>query len=91
MRTTGDRIREARKAKSLPRTALAALVGVSAATVKRWELGTSSPSALELHAIGRAAQCSPCELLGTREENEHELRLRAQAEADARLELQNAS
>lgn len=67
MTSIGERIRSAREAKHLPRTALAALVGVSAATVKRWETGQSYPDALELHAIASATQGSVVELLGTAE------------------------
>jgi len=66
MTSIGERIRESREAKRLPRTALAALVGVSAATVKRWETGQSYPDVLELHAIASATG-SPVYLLGSPE------------------------
>lgn len=79
MTTVGDRIRAAREAKHLPRTALAALVGVSTTTVKRWETGWRFPDVLELHAIAKATQADAVELLGTREQIEPQLARRAAA------------
>lgn len=76
MTTVGDRIRTARDAKRLPRTALAALIGVSTATVKRWETGQSYPDALEIHRIAISTQSNPFQILGDGADYYCELELR---------------
>ena len=49
----GTTILAARRAKGLTQESLAALVGVSAAAVSKWETGTADPSTSNLLALAK--------------------------------------
>lgn len=88
----GSRIRKYREDRSLRRSDLAKMLGVSLSCVSNWELGENGPAADHLWNLCRALQVSPSELLGVQlvdgELSEQERRL-ISAYRD-KPELQNA-
>jgi transcriptional regulator with XRE-family HTH domain len=81
-----DRIRQLRKRHGLTQVRLAELLGVSFATVNRWENGQSRPSPLAWQRIGRAEEQAPAGLVDGAKPP-HQSRLR---EAPARYEVADA-
>lgn len=59
----GKRLRVARDAAGVPRSKLAATVGVDASTIQRWELGWFPPDAMQLSVIARACGVTDAWLL----------------------------
>jgi transcriptional regulator with XRE-family HTH domain len=62
--TLGDRIREARKARSLSQEKLAVELGVSWSTVNRYESGKNTPSLNRLRLIADVLDVEVADLLG---------------------------
>lgn len=62
--TLGDRIRQARKARSLSQEKLAVELGVSWSTVNRYESGKNSPTLNRLRLIAEVLDVDVSDLLG---------------------------
>ncbi len=59
-----NRIRAARKRVNLSQEQLAALIGVTAGTVHRWERGTVAPTLDHLRAVATATKTTLAKLAG---------------------------
>ena len=55
----GERIKQARKARGLSQRGLAALIGVSAMAISKWERGTLFPGSQRLIALAEALGVKP--------------------------------
>lgn len=59
----GARLTAGRKQRGFSQTALAAILDVDQKTVSRWELGATTPNAIQLIAICRALGIDPGDVL----------------------------
>ena len=62
--TIGERIREARKARSLTQKQLGELSGIAEPTIRRYELGKLNPKRETIAKIAKALDVHPVELSG---------------------------
>lgn len=60
--TTGQRLKRLRKARGLSRERLGAHCGLSGQTIRRYELGLTTPHPLFLEAIAGALGCEVADL-----------------------------
>lgn len=60
-----DAIRAERARRRMTQHQLAAIAGLSAATIRHYELGRTSPTVADLRRIASALDVHPCALLGS--------------------------